>query len=69
MFESFNRFLDALSEYLADRKGLLPSVGLLLVIVSLILNLFPGNWLTETDILLHLGVVVAILGFLLAWAL
>ena len=70
MPKSLNRLLDFLSEYLAHRKGLLPMMGLVLVLVNGILQFIPGDlWLAETNLLLHLGIVLAILGFLLAWAL
>lgn len=69
MLNQINRLLDHLSEFLAHRKGLVPIIGLLLVAISLVFQFFPGSWLGETDILLHLGVIVAIIGFLLAWAL
>lgn len=68
MRDQLNRLLDNLSEFLAHRKGLLPMLGLLLVVVSLFFQ-FSSSWLGETDLLLHLGVILAILGFLLAWAL
>jgi hypothetical protein len=70
MVNWFSKFLDHASEYLAHRKGLLPLVGLLLVVLNFILNLIPGiGWLGTSTLLLHLGVIVAILGFLLAQAL
>lgn len=70
MSRQLNRLLDFLSDYLAHRKGLLPIVGLILVFLNAILQFVPGNlWLAETDLLLHLGIILAILGFLLAWAL
>jgi hypothetical protein len=66
---AFSKFLDRASEFLAHRKGLLPLLGILLVMVNLIIRLvFPG-WLAETDLFLHVGVIFAVLGFLLAWAL
>ena len=65
-----NRLLDFLSDYLAHRKGLLPILGLILVLANAILQFIPGNlWLAETDLFLHLGIILAIVGFLLAWAL
>jgi hypothetical protein len=68
--EAFSRLLDKVSDYLAHRKGLLPLLGVLLVAVNLGLQFVPGaGWLAGTNLLLHLGVIVAILGFLLAWAL
>jgi hypothetical protein len=70
MLNWFSKFLDRSSEYLAHRKGLLPLVGLLLVILNFVLNLIPGaGWFATSNILLHLGLVTAILGFLLAQAL
>jgi len=70
MLRLFNQFLDAASEFLARRKGLLPSVGLLLVITNALLQFFPlDGILIESNLLLHLGVIIAILGIMLAWAL
>jgi len=69
MLGRFSVFLDKLSDFLARRKGLLPLLGLLLVLVNAILQFFPAGWLSESNLLLHLGVILAILGFLLAWAL
>jgi len=70
MSNRFNRLLDFLSEYLAQRKGLLPMLGLVLVLVNAVLQFIPGElWLAETNLLLHVGIILAILGFLLAWAL
>jgi hypothetical protein len=70
MLNWFSKFLDRSSEYLAHRKGLLPLVGLLLVILNFVLNLIPGaGWFATSNILLHLGLITAILGFLLAQAL
>lgn len=66
----FSHFLDNMSGYLAARKGLLPILGLLLVLVNGILQFIPGvGWLATTNLLLHFGIVIAILGFLTAWAL
>lgn len=66
----FSKLLDDLSEYLANRKGLVPLIGVALVIVNLILDLvLPNSFFAKTDIFLQLGVIVAIIGFLLARAL
>lgn len=65
-----SKTIDRLSDYFAHRKGLLPLIGLSLIIVNLILQfvLLP-NWLTQSNLLLHVGLVIAILGLMLAWAL
>ena len=62
--------LDRLSDFLAKRKGLLPILGIILVTVNLLLQFLPGaGWLASSDLLLHLGVILALIGILLAWAL
>ncbi len=65
-----SRFVDWLSEYLARRKGLLPLVGLALVVLNLDFQfVLPPGWLVSSNLLLHLGIVVAVLGLMIAWAL
>jgi len=65
-----SRMLDILSDFLAPRKGLLPILGLILVIANAVLQFIPGSgWLATSNLMLHLGIILAILGFLLAWAL
>lgn len=65
-----SKLLDWLSEFLAHRKGLLPLVGILLIVANLILQfLLPPGWLVSTNLLLHIGLVIAIFGLMLAWAL
>jgi hypothetical protein len=65
-----SKFLDHMSEYLAHRKGLLPIIGLILIIINLVLQfIIPGNLLATTNLLLHIGLIVAIFGLMLSWAL
>ena len=69
MTKWFSKFIDLASEFFASRKGLLPLLGIVLVLLNFILRLaFPG-WLASSDLFLHLGIVVAIFGLMLAWAL
>jgi hypothetical protein len=70
MIQRFNKFIDVLSEHLAARKGLLPFIGIGLVMVDWFIQLIPAvGWIGETSFFLHLGVIIAILGIMLAWAL
>lgn len=69
MLNWFSKFLDRASEYLAVRKGLLPLIGLCLIILNFILQFIVPGWLTESNLFLHLGLVIAIFGLMLAWAL
>ncbi|GAP14838.1 hypothetical protein LARV_02614 [Longilinea arvoryzae] len=69
MLQGFSRFLDQASEFLATRKGLLPILGMLLIGVNFVFRLAVPGWFQESDFFLHLGLILAILGFLLAQAL
>lgn len=65
-----SRMVDWLSEFLARRKGLLPLMGLVLIVLNLILQfVLPPGWLVSSNLFLHLGLIVAILGLMIAWAL
>jgi hypothetical protein len=69
MTQRFNRFLDWLSNFLAHRKGLLPLIGMVLIVLNFVLYFLVEGWVTGSNLFLHLGLIIAILGFLLAWAL
>ncbi len=70
MGKLFGHWLDRLSEFLSQRKGLLPILGILLVLANGILQFLPGaGWISQSNLLLHIGVILAILGIMLAWAL
>jgi multisubunit Na+/H+ antiporter MnhF subunit len=64
-----SRFVDKLSDFIAHRKGLLPLVGIGFITLNLILQFIPAGWLSSSDLMLHIGIILAILGFMLAWAL
>lgn len=65
-----SKLLDTLSNYLAHRKGLLPIIGLVLIFLNLVLQfIIPGSLIATTNLFLHVGLIVAIFGLMLAWAL
>lgn len=67
--EKISKFIDRVSEFFAARKGLLPMIGLGFIVINLILRLTVTGWLIQTDLFLHAGLIIAIFGFMLAWAL
>ncbi|GEM_PF-193855 len=69
--ERISKLVDNASEYFAHRKGLLPLLGILLILVNfLLVSLLPAEWyLVRTNLVLHLGIITAVLGILLAKAL
>jgi hypothetical protein len=70
MISWLSKLIDKLSEYFAHRKGLLPLVGLLFILLNLVLQFFlPPGWLKESNLFLHIGLIISILGLILARAL
>lgn len=69
MMNTLSTLLDRLSEFFAHRKGLLPLVGLGFILINFALQFLPSGWLVQTNCFLHLGVLLAIVGFMLARAL
>jgi len=67
---SLSKLIDRASDFFAHRKGLLPLIGILFILANLVLVvLFPLSWLAATNLLLHIGLIVALFGLMLAWAL
>jgi len=70
MLIRFSHLLDGMSEFLAARKGMLPIMGIILIIINGVLQFVPAAAsLASTNLLLHIGLVLALVGILLAWAL
>ena len=67
MDERINRLLEWFNDFLARWPGALPLLGLTLIILNLVLQLFPGggHWLVDVNFFLHLGLVLSLLGLLL----
>ena len=67
-----SKLVDNASNFFAHRKGLLPLLGIALVILNFSLPFFGislGSFIVASNLFLHLGVIVAIFGMMLAWAL
>ncbi len=67
-----SRVLDRISDYVANHRGAPLLLALLLVVLNYVLRVIPGvqlGFVETTDLLLHLGVVVGLVGVLLGDAL
>lgn len=69
MHESFSAWLDKVSNFFSQRKGLLPLIGIIFIILNLVIQFIPVSWLAQSNLLLHIGIIIAIMGILLAKAL
>ena len=68
-----NKLIDVLSEYLAHNKAMPVFLGVLLVALNYVFQFLP-SWpvlgvLAHSNLLLHLGVIVGLLGMLIGDAL
>lgn len=61
--------LDRLSAFIARYKGLPTMLAVALVLVNFVLQFLNLGWLSSSNLLLHLGIVVGLIGLLLAEAL
>ena len=62
-------WLDRLSAFIARYKGLPTMLAVLLVLLNFVLQFLNLGWLSDSNLLLHLGIVVGLIGVLLAEAL
>jgi hypothetical protein len=62
-------WLDRISAFIARYKGLPTMVAVVLVLLNYVLQFMNLGWLSESNLLLHLGIVVGLIGLLLAEAL
>jgi hypothetical protein len=71
--DRLTQFIDTVSNWLATRKGAPVLFGVLLVVISLLLQPFAGvpivGGIARSQLLLHLGVIVGLLGVLIGDAL
>lgn len=69
MLDWINQTIDKLSNFLATRKGLLPILGIFLIVINFIFQFLPEGFIRESNLFLHLGILLGFVGFLLARAL
>lgn len=68
-----SRLLQDIGDFLGRMPGLPVLIAVLLVVVNFVLRLLPAwpvvGWLAQTDLFLHLGLVLGFIGLLLGDAL
>lgn len=60
-----NELLDKLSHFFGKYPGLLPLIGVGLISLNLLLQVFQGSWITESNLFLHIGLIISLIGLLL----
>lgn len=62
-----NNLLDTLNDFLSERRGLLPMIGIGLILINFLLQIIFSSdvWIVSSNLFLHLGLITAIVGILL----
>lgn len=66
-----NQLIDRAADFLAKRPGFLPLIAIGLIFVNFVLQIVPGSgyWIVDSNLFLHLGLIIGFLGILLIRAL
>ncbi|NTU64069.1 MAG: hypothetical protein HGB05_11890 [Chloroflexi bacterium] len=67
-----SQLLDRISDYVSGHRGVPVLIGVLLVVLNYLLLIIPGvqlGFVETTNLFLHLGVIVGLIGVLLGDAL
>lgn len=67
MDRQINELVERVNTFLARKPGVLPLLGLGLIVVNLLLRIYPGpgSWIVRIDLFLHAGLFLSVLGLLL----
>ncbi len=67
MNEWINELVERINGFLVRKPGALPLAGVGLIVVNLVLQLFPGPdaWIARSNLFLHLGLIMSLVGLLL----
>jgi hypothetical protein len=67
-----SKIIDRISDYVSAHRGVPVLIGVLLVVLNYVLLIIPGvqlGFVETTNLLLHIGVIVGLIGVLLGDAL
>lgn len=67
MDQHINELVERINSFLVQRPGVLPLVGLGLILFNLLLQIYPGpeTWIAASNLFLHLGLIITVIGLLL----
>lgn len=67
MDERINSLIERINDFMVERPGITPMVGLLLIMLNFLLQIYPGPeaWIAASNLFLHLGLILSVVGLLL----
>lgn len=62
--------LDKSADFMAERPGFLPILAIGFILINFLLQIVPGSgWIVESNLFLHFGLIIGIIGLLIIRAL
>lgn len=67
MDRQINEIVERINAFMVKRPGTLPLAGVGLILVNFLLQIYPGPdvWIAASNLFLHVGLVLSIVGLLL----
>lgn len=67
MDQRINNLVERINRFLVRQPGFLPLSGLLLIVLNLLFQIWPGpeRWIAASNLFLHLGLITSLIGLLL----
>lgn len=67
MDRQINEIVERINAFMVKRPGTLPLAGVGLILVNFLLQIYPGPdaWIAGSNLFLHIGLVLSIVGLLL----
>jgi hypothetical protein len=62
--------LDKSADFMAEKPGFLPLLAVGFILINFLLQIVPGSgWVVDSNLFLHFGLIIAIIGLLIIRAL
>lgn len=67
MDRRINEIVERINAFMVKRPGVLPLVGIGFILFNFLLQIYPGPdaWIAASNLFLHVGLVLSVLGLLL----
>ena len=67
MDEQINDLIEGINDFMVERPGITPIVGVILIVLNFFLQIYPGpeSWIAASNLFLHLGLILSVVGLLL----
>jgi len=67
MDQRINHFIEQINDFMVERPGITPMFGIFFIVLNFLLQIYPGPdaWIAASNLFLHLGLILSVVGLLL----